>query len=123
MPRSTEEWIAKHDDAPIPDRVRMRVWVRSGGRCHCCGRLILVGERWEADHVVALINGGEHRESNLRPILVEHHKSKTNDDVATKSYTYRIRKKHLGLRKAKRPMPGSRASGWKKRMDGTVVKR
>lgn len=30
---------------------------------------------------------------------------------------------HLGIRKAKRPMPGSRNSRWKRRMDGTVERR
>lgn len=121
--RSVDEWIGKDDDTPIPERVRVRIWTRHGGRCHCCGRLILVGEAWDCDHVVALINGGQHRENNLRPILVEHHRKKTLDDVRAKSYTYRVRKKHLGLKKAKRPMPGSKASGWKKKMDGSVVKR
>ena len=121
--RSVPEWVAKNDDSRIPDRIRIRVFARHGGRCHCCGRLILVGERWDCDHVIALINGGEHRESNLKPILAEHHREKTRLDTAIKSRTYRTRRSHLGLQKSKRPIIGSKTSGWKRKMSGEWVKR
>src|SRR5215813_5817273 len=98
--REVPEWVGKYDDSPIPDRVRLRVYLRHGGRCHCCGRLIRVGERWEADHVIALSLGGSNRESNLAPILADHHRQKSKSDVELKSVAYRIRKKHLGLKKS-----------------------
>src|SRR5215469_5550332 len=121
--RSIPEWIGKSDDDRIPDRVRVRVFARHNGRCHCCGRLILVGEAWELDHVIAIANGGEHRESNLKPILTEHHRNKTRLDTAIKSKSYAVRRKILGLKKPKRPLIGSKASGWKRKMDGTLVRR
>src|SRR5215475_2280497 len=71
--REVPEWRGKSDDAPIPARVRLRIYLRHAGRCYCCGRSIRVGERWDCDHIIVLISGGEHRESNLAPILVEHH--------------------------------------------------
>lgn len=114
MSRSTPEWIAKHDDQAIPPRVRARVFERHNGICHIAKRKIAAGERWECDHIVALINGGEHRESNLAPALVDKHREKTAQDVAEKAKTARVRGKHLGIKKAKRPMPGSRNSPWKK---------
>lgn len=40
--------------------------------------------------------GGEHREHNLHPLLLEHHKKKTSDDVAIKSYSYRRKLAHAG---------------------------
>lgn len=46
---------------------------------------------------MALINGGQHRESNLAPALREVHREKTADDVAIKSKTARMRAKHLGV--------------------------
>jgi len=82
-----------------------------------------VGEAWDCDHRIALINGGGHRESNLFLILKEHHKAKTALDVAEKAKIYAVRKKHLGLKKSKRPMIGSKASGWKRKMDGTWERR
>ena len=123
--RAVEEWIGKKSDAAIPPRVKLRIFLRFNGCCQCgCGRRIVSGEPWQADHVTALINGGQHRESNLQPLLTEHHKNKTKEDVAEKSVTYRKRLKHHGLKKPKgRPIPGSKRSGLRKKMDGTVVKR
>lgn len=121
--RELPEWIGKTDDDRLPDRIRVRVFMRHGGRCHCCHRFIRTGEAWDCDHIIALANGGQHRESNLAPILSEHHRKKTKSDVAEKSATYQSRKRHLGLKRPKHPMPGSRASKWKRKMDGTIVKR
>lgn len=122
MSRSTEEWVAKSDDTAIPPRVKVRVFERHGGRCHISGRLIRAGEAWDCDHIVALCNGGEHRENNLAPALTAPHREKSRADVAQKATTYRKRAKHLGIRKPSR-FPGSRDSKFKKRIDGSVVLR
>jgi 5-methylcytosine-specific restriction enzyme A len=119
--RTVPEWIGKTPDTPAPPRVRLRVWDAAGGRCAICGRKIGAGERWECDHIVALANGGENRESNLRVLCCNCHKIKTRGDVAEKAKIARIRDKHLGIRPHQsRPMPGSRASGIRKRMNGIV---
>lgn len=124
MSRSVEEWIGKTDDAPIPPRVRLRVFDKFGGICQCgCKRKIRAGERWDCDHIVALINGGEHRESNLQPLLTEHHKPKTKADVAEKAAVYAVRRKHLGIRSNRPSFPTNRNGPFKKRMDGSVVRR
>lgn len=122
--RSVENWVGKHDDTRVPDRVRIRIFERYGGRCYHSGRLIQAGEAWNLDHVIALANGGSHSEDNLAPILIDPHKEKTKADRKIQSRIYKIKKRHLGLKKPRgRPMAGTRLSGWKKRMDGTVVKR
>lgn len=124
MTRSTSEWIGKTDDTPIPPRVRIRVWDRDGGRCQCgCNRKIVAGEKWDTDHTVALANGGENRERNLRTLLAEHHKAKTVRDVALKSQTYKHRLHHQGIKKSKNPMPCGRESKFKKLVGGRVVLR
>ena len=123
MSRSVVEWQGKDDDAAIPARVRVRVFERHGGICHLSGRRIRAGDLWDVDHIVALVNGGKHCESNLAPALRDKHREKTAADVAEKSAVYRVRAKHLGLKPAKRPFPGSRASGIRKRMNGTVERR
>lgn len=117
--RSTEEWIGKTPDSPIPPRVKLRVFERHDGRCHISGRKIMPGDAWECDHVIALINGGENRESNLAPALADKHKAKTAADVAEKARTARIRAKHLGI-KPKSKFACSRDSRWKKKINGTV---
>ena len=98
--RSVDEWFSKRDDAPIPPRVRLRVFDRDKGRCQCgCGIKIVPGDKWETDHIRALINGGEHCESNLQTLLSAHHKIKTRADVGLKAKSDRIRKRHLGIKK------------------------
>lgn len=96
MSRQVDEWWGATDDTPVPPRVRLRVFEAHGGRCHLSGRKIMPGEAWDLDHVIALINGGQHRESNLAPALKAPHREKTAEDVALKSKLYRIRAKHTG---------------------------
>lgn len=122
-PRPTPEWVGSSPSAAIPDRVKLRIFVRDGGRCQLCTRKVGPGLPAEYDHTTALINGGEHREANIRLVCAPCHKAKTRRDVAEKAKTAAVRSKHLGIRKAKRPFPGSRSSGWKKRIDGTVERR
>ena len=125
MSRSTKEWIGRTDDTIIPDRVKLRVFLRYDGKCQCdCRRKIISGQPWQCDHKIALVNGGENRESNLVPLLLECHKNKTKADVAEKSHTYKKRKSHYGLTKSKyAPIMGSKRSGWKRKMDGTWERR
>jgi len=121
MSRSVPEWCGKTDDDPVPPRVRLRVFERFNGVCGVCGVKIRA-KRWVCDHHKALINGGENRERNLWPIHEACDRTvKTPADVAEKKITNRMRATHLGVKKRKgRPMPGTRDSGIKKRMDGTV---
>jgi len=120
--RTVEEWIGATPNTAIPPRVRIRVWDRANGHCTICTRKIRAGEAWQADHTVALINGGENREFNLRLVCDGCHKSKTAEDVAEKSKTARVRKRHLGI-KAPSRFACSRSSGMKKKINGTVVPR
>lgn len=110
MSRAVKEWIGKTDDARVPPRVRLRVFTARDGICHISGRKIAAGEPWELEHIVALCNGGQHRESNLAPALVAPHKLKTAADRAEKKIIDRKRKKHLGIRKA----PTLRSRGFTK---------
>lgn len=116
MARKVPEWIGKTDDSPIPPRVRIRVFERFNGVCHISGIRIGPADRWQCDHLVALVNGGLHRESNLVPVLVDPHRRKTAEDVAEKSRVARKRKKHLGIRK-KRTI-----TRWR-RFDGSIVEK
>jgi len=101
MARSTPEWIGKDHDAKVPPRVRQRVFDRHGGICHLTGRKIAAGEKWELEHVKALILGGEHRETNLAPALAEPHKKKTAAEMKVKAKINAVRKKHLGITQPK----------------------
>lgn len=118
--RALPEWIAKHDDEAIPQRVQLRIYTRANGMCVKCGRPLRKGH-WACDHITALINGGQHRESNLQALCISPcHSDKNKQDVAEKAATYRVRLKETGIKKSRNPMPGSKASGIRKRMNGDV---
>lgn len=103
--RRVPEWIGKTPDSKVPLRVRLRIFLDHEGYCWLSKRKIAAGEPWDLDHKVALINGGEHRESNLAPALKDKHREKTAADVAEKSVIHRKASKHLGIR------PPSRLKG------------
>ncbi len=112
--RTVPEWIGRTPDSKIPPPVRMRVFLAYDGRCYLTGRKIMLADYWEIDHITALINGGEHKESNLAPVLRDAHRIKTKADVREKSKTARMRKKHLGIK------PDRTIRAWRK-FDGTAV--
>ena len=112
MSRSTGEWIGRTPDAKIPPRVRKRVFERHNRICHISKREIRLGEPWDLDHIVALINGGEHRETNLAPALRDKHREKTAVDVAEKSRDYRKGAKAMGIKL--RNGPKIRSAGFRK---------
>lgn len=101
MSRAVPEWIATHDDQTIPPRVKLRIWERCGGKCGLTGKKLLVGDDHDFDHIKALINGGEHRETNIHVVWRVVHRKKTALDVKEKSDIARKRAKHLGIRSAK----------------------
>ena len=111
MARSVSEWQGRTDDHRAPGKVRQRVFDRENGICHLCNQPIQApGQKWDLDHVVAIINGGENRESNLKPAHRDCHKDKTARDVAEKAKTAKVRGKHIGAIRpkqsiAQRPKP------------------
>lgn len=122
MARSVHEWVGRTDDSAIPARVEDRVFEKYGGRCPMCTRKLRAGQ-WDCDHVIPLILGGKHRESNLQPLCTTPcHSEKSKLDVKLKAKVARVRKRHLGIRKPSR-FPGSRDSRWKKKISGEVVPR
>lgn len=109
--RSTEEWVGKSDDTAVPPRVRLRVFEKYDGTCYLSGIKIRPGDKWELEHIIALINGGEHRESNMAPALVGPHKEKSKEDQKLKAKIARVRKRHLGIKKKGWTIPGRRFNG------------
>lgn len=98
MTRSVPEWIATSDDQAIPRAVKLRIWDREGGRCYLTNLKINgLKDAFEYEHVIALANGGQHRESNIRLALKEAHKVKSAADVKVTAKIRRVRAKHLGI--------------------------
>jgi 5-methylcytosine-specific restriction protein A len=116
--RSVELWQGKTDDSVAPPRVKLRRLLHFGRTCQICFQPI--DGNAEFDHQVALINGGLNCEANLVPVHPKCHKLKTLRDLSQKAATARTQKSHYGLKQSRNPMPGSRRSKWKRKMNGTV---
>lgn len=114
MARSVPEWRGKTPDTKIPDRVRVRVFELYDGWCQLCGGAIMQTKDYAADHRVALINGGENRESNLQPTHVWCHQAKTRQDVSYKAKVYKKRRRAIAGAKPRT------ITRWRK-FDGTIV--
>lgn len=99
-PRPVKEWIGKRPESAAPSKVRQRVRDRDGAICRLCKTQIKDIESFELDHIIALINGGENRETNLSAVHSHCHKDKTASDVAEKAKVAAMRQKFTG---AKRP--------------------
>lgn len=106
MARTVKEWQGRTDGTKAPPRVRQRIFDRDNGTCHLCKLPIKVGETWHLDHIKALINGGENRESNLAPAHAHCHMAKTREDVAEKKKVNRVRQKHTGAVRPKQSIQG-----------------
>lgn len=89
-------------------------------RCHIChGEIDLVLSSWEAEHPTMYTLGGR----DVWPAHWRCHKVKTADDLSKLAKGKRARERNLGIKRSARPMMGSRASGFKRKMDGSVERR
>jgi 5-methylcytosine-specific restriction endonuclease McrA len=108
----------------LSTKARAALFLDHKGQCHICGGMIQPGQAWEVEHVIPLAQGGDDEPHNMRPAHAKCHKAKTADDAANTAKAKRREAKHNGWRSpSKRPLMGSKASGWRKRMDGTVERR
>jgi 5-methylcytosine-specific restriction protein A len=107
VPRSVKEWFphkpdgTPNDDAQIPPRVKLRVKARSNDCCEACGVRVRYGG--QVDHILALINGGENRETNLRFLCRTCHAGKTRSDVSEKAKTARTQASLAGFKNTRKP--------------------
>ncbi len=75
------------------------------------------------EHVRPLGLGGEDSDDNIRLTCKGCASEKTKADMAAITKAKRQKAAHLGLKKSKTPLPGGRASKWKRKMNGQVVRR
>lgn len=108
----------------LSTRARLDLFQRWNGVCHICEGRIQAGEKWEAEHVIPLAQGGEDGGDNLRPAHVKCHKAKSASDATNTARAIRRQAFHIGAKAASRnPIPGSRNTKWKRKMNGEVVPR
>lgn len=94
--RANTEWVADHPDQAIPKRVKLRIFDRCEGKCGLTGKKLMPGEL-DYDHIRALRDGGEHRETNLHVVWRVAHRVKTAEESTDRAKVERIRAKYLGI--------------------------
>lgn len=103
---------------------RLELFNAHRGICHICAGKIQVGEAWEVEHIIPFAMGGEDGGDNLAPAHIKCHSVKTKEDVKNVAKAKRREAKHLGIKAERGPaIPGSKRSGWKRKLDGTIVRR
>ena len=124
MARTKDEWRGKTDDAMPPRSVYLRLFRKQGGRCPACTRTLVPGNITR-EHLTPLEDGGENVESNIELwCTAPCARSKTGEENSRRAKADRMSLSQLGFtRKKGRPMPGSKASGWGRKMDGTSWRR
>ncbi len=136
MPRTVKEWVGKTADSRPSDHCVLRLMRAQQGRCAVCTRKLGPANPFTIDHIKALVFDVDpphhgNRESNLQLICTDPcSKEKSGEETSRKAKADAFAVKHYGIDKQRkeksryhRPMPGSRASPWKKKLHGQVVRR
>lgn len=106
---------------PRPAKERARLFELRAGVCYLCNGKILVGDAWEIEHRIPFAISGDDTDGNLELAHVKCHRDKTSVDAGVIAKTKRQSDKHRGIRPTSgRPLAGTKASGWRKRLNGTV---
>lgn len=93
-------------------------------RCEGCGIELKPGNL-NFDHDQSDGLGGDNSLENCKVLCIKVcHSNKTHtQDNPIMQKADRVLKKTFGIAKSRNPMPGSRNSKWKRKMDGSVVRR
>ena len=106
---------------------RASIFTDAGGVCHICGFTIDGSrEAWEIEHIIPLEMGGDEAKgsTNLAPAHALCHRPKSAEDARHIAKAKRMQQRGVGIkRQPSSVVPGSKASRWKRKVDGTVVRR
>ena len=120
-------WEEPEDRIPLTRKQVAELFLRQDGRCPCCGqKLQAKGHKAVGiidEHVNPLWRGGKNDLGNRELWCAPCATQKTSQEATERAKALRVRDKHIGAKKSRRPMPGSRESGWKRKFDRTWERR
>ena len=105
-------------------QIRRDAFLRANGKCEDpeCGRKLAYGEA-EYHHVLEAYLGGEATLENCQVLCRPCHSGHTTARRPEIDKTRKIADSRMGIKRKSRPMPGSKASGWRKPMNGPAERR
>lgn len=104
--------------------VKIAAFERCKGHCECgCGVKIIAGDGPEYDHIIEVALGGDNSLENCQVLRARCHGKKTEARRPSLDKARRVYENTIKARSKSRPLAGSKASGWKKKFDGTAERR
>lgn len=108
----------------LTPKQRAKLFIDRKGICCWCGGKIKVGEPWIDEHWNPLWRNGDNADSNRGVAHTHCAKEKTKQEATARAKGRRVAAKHMGAWQSKgKPMPGTKRSGWKKKLNGQVERR
>ena len=113
-----------HPRKSLTPKQKLQLFLDEKGVCCICGfKIDSVKDAWDEHRDPLWLNGTNERKNRG----VAHYKcarKKTDEEASLRAKSRSVAEKHFGAHTAKtKAMPFGRKSKWKKRMDGTIVKR
>lgn len=112
---------------PLSTTKRVRLFKLHNSICHICGlKIDGTREEWDIEHIIPYGLKGEESETdeNMQPAHRSCHKPKTANDKKIIGKCKRREALHIGAKcPSRNPIPGSKNSGWKRKMNGTWERR
>jgi 5-methylcytosine-specific restriction endonuclease McrA len=108
----------------ITAKMRADIFLSRVGMCHLCSMKVVPGEDWDVSHDIPLEAGGKDDATNWFVAHRKCHRVHTSTvDAPLIAKVKRIHQKHVGAKTSRSPMPLGRGSKFKRKMDGTIVRR
>jgi 5-methylcytosine-specific restriction protein A len=107
----------------ISKKERAEIFNVRAGKCHICGQKIHPDQKWDIEHIIPLALGGADSGENLDLAHQSCHRDKTKADVGRLAKARRQAAYHNGKKLSKTPLPCGKSSKWKRKLDGSLVRR
>jgi 5-methylcytosine-specific restriction enzyme A len=112
---------AEMSRAEFSRKTKIATFDKAGGYCQECHRKLFPADRKEYDHIIPCELGGDNGPDNCQLLCGPCHAAKTATDQQTFAKARSVRAKHIGAKTTKHKIAGSKGSGFRKKMDGTVI--